>query len=120
MNDNEEVTPEVLDEAARLRRMISEEMVQSKLVQSWFYISFADDDGFRGGCYIQAFGPASAMLRANVEKISPGGEARVFPIPREAERMIPADARNRLLTKAELERYSPLKSMKDLEAEDES
>jgi hypothetical protein len=103
----------------RARQLVEQEIAESRGVSSWFYLSYADDNRFRGGCYLQGFGPASVALRASIEGISPGGEVRIFPIPRWAEYQIPADARNRLLTREELERFHPMKSMKDLEAEDE-
>lgn len=68
-----------------------------------FYISFATDDAFLGGCYIVAASEADALLKATEIGCNPGGEALILgPIPRSA---IKADFLGRLMTdKAEIEK----------------
>jgi hypothetical protein len=92
---------------ARADRMIEEEIAARGV--SWFYMSYADENGFRGGCYLQAFGPATAVSRAHIERISPGGEVRIIRIPHEDEdKLPPPSMRNRLLTLAELMKHEPM------------
>ena len=86
-------------------------------MSSWYWLSFADDGGFKGGCYVdgdaldgeppiqplessdQDFG--RAYWRANQLGINPGGEVRgAGPIP--VEKLPPEWDRNRLLQKHEI------------------
>lgn len=70
----------------------------------WFYISFADDDGFLGGVYVEGRNEAEALLRSHALGINPGGEAMlVGPIPPERLREhVRGEDRDRLLTAAEV------------------
>ena len=111
MNDDEKLE--------RAMRMVEEE-VRTKPRGFW-YLSYADADSFRGGAYIEAHGPASAALRANIEKISPGGEVMIIgPVP--ADKIPERKFWNRLLTKTELQQADPDEwmTMKEFEAERES
>lgn len=111
MNDDEKLE--------RAMRMVEEE-VRTKPRGFW-YLSYADADSFRGGAYIEAHGPASAALRANIEKISPGGEVLIFgPLP--TDKVPERKFWNRLLTKTELQQADPdvWMTMKEFEAEEES
>ena len=111
MNDDKKIE--------RAMQMVEEE-IRTKPRGLW-YLSYADDDCFRGGAYIEAHGPASAALRANIEKISPGGEVMIFgPVP--ADKIPERKFWNRLLTKTELQQADPdvWMTMKEFEAEEES
>ena len=66
----------------------------------FWYLSFVDDDGFRGGVIIEAPGFVTAVHRTHELHISPGGEVAGAPIP---EGQVPtADFHERLLSLEEL------------------
>ena len=82
---------------------------------AWFWLSFADDDGFRGGCYVQADGSPHALFPLNKDPfvlaigkahelgINPGGQVSGFgPLPE--DRLPGIGLRNVLLTKDDLKR----------------
>ena len=70
----------------------------------WWYLSFAGDEGFLGGAYVQARGILTAVREASRLGINPGGEVKAGPMLQvEFERCVPADMRNRILTREELE-----------------
>ena len=96
---------------ARLENLVSKELSDSHGIMSWWYLSYADDDGFRGGLYIRAYGPVSAATRAKIEGMSPGGQVRIVgPLPEDdPERPLPPQGyRERLLTLAELRSFAPM------------
>lgn len=70
----------------------------------WYYISFADDDGFLGGCYVEAVHEHNAIMVATLRGINPGGEAKIIgALPREmVEEHVLAKDRYRLLTRDEM------------------
>lgn len=89
-------------------------------VQKWFYLSYADQDGFRGGLYTQAYGFVEATTRAAQTGISPGGEVYAIECPKQK---LPApEFRERLLTKAQLEAATgeQFLSLKELEEEEDN
>lgn len=64
----------------------------------WWYLSFATDEGFRGGVVVEAHDVISAVQEAWRKKINPGGQVLGAPIPSDK---LPAEPfRNRLLDKA--------------------
>ncbi len=66
---------------------------------TWWYLSFADTDGWRGGCVVRARGMASAIRRTHELGINPGGEVRAVELLPGEKGRIPHD---KLLTKEEL------------------
>jgi hypothetical protein len=50
-----------------------------------WYISFADDGGFRGATVVEAKDAKSALAEATRRGINPGGEAKMLPAPDIAE-----------------------------------
>jgi hypothetical protein len=67
----------------------------------WFYLSFADEGGFKGGCWVLAPGFATAVERAHDLGINPGGEVRGSAAPLG---VVPElKMQNRLLSMADLE-----------------
>jgi hypothetical protein len=72
---------------------------------SWFYLSFASDEGFLGGCYVVGDNLMDAVKRAWTVGCNPGGQARAAgPIPDEAmDAHVPAGSREVLLSYSELE-----------------
>jgi hypothetical protein len=69
--------------------------------ESWFWLSFADDGGFRGAAQVQANSFLAAVLEANRLGINPGGECCGLEITAE---MVEASGMpvNKLLSEAEI------------------
>lgn len=68
----------------------------------WWYLSYADDTGFRGAVVVRARGFIGATMLANSLRISPGGECRGQDFRPEC---VPAaHLTNRLLTMEDLKR----------------
>jgi hypothetical protein len=65
----------------------------------WFYLSFADEDGFRGACFVAGNNIGQAAHTAHVLGINPGGQVRgMGPLsPTELNQMVPEQYRNILL-----------------------
>jgi hypothetical protein len=79
----------------------------------WWYLSYADAEGFRGGVIIEEHGFASAAMLSRILGYSPGGEVLGLPIPAEH---LPAESyRNRLLTLADLGEFWGMSKLSDLE-----
>jgi hypothetical protein len=72
---------------------------------SWFYLSFASDEGFLGGCYVPGEDVMEAVKRAWLVGCNPGGEVQgAGPMPDAVvEEHVPAEHRERLLSYSELE-----------------
>jgi hypothetical protein len=88
----------------RARQLVADE-VRTRPRGLW-YLSYADEHGFRGAVYLEAHGPASAAIRSNIENLSPGGEVFIGgPVPSDC---IP-DRKfwNRLLTRDEVIAANP-------------
>ena len=100
----------------RLAKLVAEE-IATKPLGLW-YLSYADDDGFRGAIYVEAHGPTNAALKARNLKLSPGGQVAMFPVP--ADKVPPYTFWNRLLTKEEVQAANPddeCKTIGEFEAE---
>jgi hypothetical protein len=76
----------------------------------WFYLSFVGDEGFRGGCVVQAANNIDAVTVATELGINPGGDAFMVPCPDNEPGRLPV---NRLLSKEELD--GPGKTLGELE-----
>lgn len=64
-----------------------------------YYVSFADEMYFRGGCFVQAIGSVAALAVAHAVGCNPGGEAMVFgPVLSPGKEWM-----DRLLTREEVE-----------------
>lgn len=72
---------------------------------SWFYLSFASEEGFLGGAYLPGAGLMDAVKRAWEVGCNPGGQIKAAgPIPDEVVgEHVPPGARERLLSYSELE-----------------
>jgi hypothetical protein len=75
----------------------------------WFWLSFADEDGFKGGCFVLAPGFASAVERARDLGLNPGGEVVGTPI-----KAPPLELQNRLLSESDLESHGGAVSLTEL------
>ena len=69
----------------------------------WMYLSFVKDDAFQGAAVIRGGDMLSAVRRACVLNINPGGQVLGFGLSEEALAGIPNEMRERLLTWAEME-----------------
>lgn len=65
----------------------------------WWWLSFADDDGFLGVAIVRGLDLGSASMAAHGEKCNPGGECLGFSIPQDMD--VPERFQGRLLTQAE-------------------
>lgn len=69
---------------------------------SWWWLSFADEDKFKG---VAIVGPANtveaAVLLAHQKGINPGGSVAAVEIPSNKVHYVPKNKRDRLLGKAE-------------------
>lgn len=85
---------------ARVRTVVEEERQDPRTPEgAVWWLSFADESrGFLGVAIVEGNGPASAMQNATELGINPGGGIMSFPVPGEH---VPAQYRNRLLTRAE-------------------
>jgi hypothetical protein len=99
---------------ARVAKLLAEE---KDLPTKWWYISFADDDGFLGGVVIKGKGFTSAIMASHRLGINPGGEAMGIEIPPDHEP--PESAVGRLLSRAEVESFfGPGTTLGEYEAEE--
>ena len=89
---------------ARLRKrnaeLIEQERVTSKGATGFWYLSYAGEDGFRGGVILRAFGFVHACQRARDLHITPGGQIHGIPVP--IDEVPVAKYLDRLLTLEEL------------------
>lgn len=83
----------------RAKKLLTEESEQS---MRWFYLSFADDNGFLGAIYIEARGFVSAVEMTKFLGINPGGEVMGVEVP--VEYLPPEDKREILLSKEDMEK----------------
>lgn len=67
----------------------------------WLWLSFSDEDGWRGGCYVEARGMIGAIRWTHRMGITPGGQVKAVAVP---EGGLPGpEWRNRLLKQADLD-----------------
>lgn len=88
----------------RRRQLISEEEANGEV--SWWWLSFATEDGFRGVAIVKAKGFASAHLATSVLGINPGGQIQglEFNLPEHVNTFIEKYS-NRLLNKEECKEF---------------
>lgn len=91
---------------ARRAQLLTDELSQPL---RWFYLSFADDDGFRGAIIVNARGEMHAVQRCHDLGINPGGQVAIFDIPDGAPR--PEGVEDRLLSKRDLDRIFGAENM---------
>lgn len=96
--------------------MLLEEELNKPL--QWFYLSFADDSGFRGAVIVEARGITSALLRCNVLGVNPHGQVMGLAIG-EWPSHLSTEIRERVLSKDELNSIFPdMKTLGELENRD--
>jgi hypothetical protein len=70
---------------------------------TYFYISFATDDGFLGATVVEGTSPKDALAVATLRGLNPGGEAAILEVPPEYEFAPDVRAmKNRLVSEAEM------------------
>lgn len=74
-----------------------------------WYLSFAGEGGFLGGCFITAVDYASAIRRAHTLKINPGGSVLGGPV---FLHMLPQEEQDRVM--GSLDRLMSVKDMEEL------
>jgi hypothetical protein len=84
---------------ARYAQLLTDELSQPL---RWFYLSFADEQ-FLGAALVEAQGFAHAIKLTHKLGINPGGEVLSHEVPTSVK--IPEEAKNRLLSKSDLERF---------------
>lgn len=85
-----------------------------------WWLSFADDDGFRGVALVDAEDFPSAHLRASILGLNPGGEVVGFELPDDGDDVVEfraAFGREALVTDADKLRALGHAQLKDLDDE---
>lgn len=83
-----------------------EERTLSKPAQKLWWLSYADDEGFRGVVITYAVDFLAACMKAKILGVSPGGQVRGFELPPEAEEEVAARDIDRCLSQKEAEKYT--------------
>jgi hypothetical protein len=96
----------------RMRQLLLQE---SKDPFAWWYLSYADEEHFRGGVIIEARGFASAVVMAGQLGYSPGGQVTGLKIP--ASELPPPQYRSRCLTKEELNEFWEMENLGELDGQ---
>lgn len=66
-----------------MAKLLADEAAQGE--EAWWWLSFATDEGFLGGALVKACGMASAVDKAHLLKINPGGEVAGWQLPGEPD-----------------------------------
>lgn len=88
-----------MDLQERRRRIAEVQAEERKQPEGLWYLSFASEAGFLGGCIVKAHGLTTAVQRTHRLNINPGGSVMSSELKPE---MIPVDYLDRLLTKDQL------------------
>jgi len=108
-----------IDEKLAMALKLAQDEVLNNPLRLW-YLSYASETDFLGGCYLLAFGPVSAVMRVQVEGFNPGGEVMMVQVPKDKYPL--HKYWNRLLTREEIQAANPndeCKSIREWEAEKE-
>jgi hypothetical protein len=73
--------------------------------QPLWWLSYADDNGFRGVVITRARTFLLACANANLKGVSPGGQVRGFELPLEAEEDIKLTDLDRCLSEDDVKEY---------------
>jgi hypothetical protein len=84
---------------ARVKKLEQEELEGGQT--AWWWLSFVDETGFLGVCYVLAFGMLTAIKEAHRLGINPGGEVQASSIP--LDQKPPNKWLNRLLSKSDID-----------------
>jgi hypothetical protein len=67
----------------------------------WYYLSFADESGWLGACFVKSLAEFTAIAQAHIMGVNPGGEVQVTPLP-DLSGQIPSSFFERLLDENDL------------------
>jgi hypothetical protein len=70
-----------------------------------WWLSFADNDGFRGAVIIHGEDFLTALMECNMRKINPHGECQGAEFSEEGAQKIPEHWKNRILSHEECEQF---------------
>lgn len=84
-----------------LRRVNARLAKESEEPNRWWFLSFASEEAFLGGLFLEAHGVIHAIQEAYRRGINPGGSVQGHTVPQ--EHLPPRSYLNRLLTKQEME-----------------
>lgn len=56
-----------------------------------WYLSFAGDDGWLGGCYVPGKDEGAAVTEAWARGCNPGGEVQLIPLPPDMAERVPEE-----------------------------
>jgi hypothetical protein len=91
--------------AARIKgeqaRTLGNIAARTELPRQQWWLSFADDTGFRGVVIVHAEGFMEALMETNLHHCNPHGECQGMPIP--ADVVVPSTHTYRILDRAEAE-----------------
>lgn len=104
-----ERTLKAREESARFRNAWAQAKAiiaarKERPAEAW-WLSYADENEFRGGLILHSEGFMMACFEACILKLSPHGEVHGAPICPEMAAAIPEKWKNRLLTKAECDAF---------------
>ena len=74
------------------------------MIPLW-WLSYADDSGFKGAVMVEANNLVSACIASRIMHLSPGGQVRGVEFPGDAATMVPDHWKNRLLSKEDVSRF---------------
>jgi hypothetical protein len=74
--------------------------------QKLWWLSYANDEGFRGVVITYSSDFLTACMRSRMLGVSPGGQVRGFELPPEAESEIAAQDLDRCLNQEETKKYT--------------
>ena len=102
-----------MNAAQFLRRIGTAVMDEQRNPEGWWYLSFADENGFLGGAVVRGRGPVTAMLTARSFGIDPLGQVMAIP----ADPPPAPQYRNRLMNLDECKIAWPEEGMVDLKGD---
>jgi hypothetical protein len=80
--------------------------LHKELMESWWYLSFSGEEGFRGATLVRGYDIVSAAMTALFLGCNPGGQILGLPVTNENE-LPPPKFRDRLLSLGDLEQLFP-------------
>lgn len=102
MRDKETVAAMIKGERARTIANIS---ARTERPGCAWWLSFADDEGFRGALIIHANDFREAVMEANLRGLNPHGECKGLEVPAAMAALIPEEWKYRLLSRNDCEQF---------------
>lgn len=100
----------------RNAELIEQERSEAGGATSFWYLSYAGEEGFHGVVIVRAFGFIHACQRARDLNINPGGQVMGVPVP--PDKVPPAKYLDKCLSKAELDEcFGDMATLGELEGE---